>query len=280
MKPDTDVLYQDNRVCILKPNSKRGIEVFHRSEYVNIVFSGLYSMDKLREVNPSLSKIRCKRRHDDTIFFKAPYNEKTDTIEDSFGIDIHERMKDKRVMAFIKIDPDKTFVYSSEIRVHYWNNQHILLERNRISFRRYMEIIKENKEFVKNTPPGYMCEWNIFDFRPSYRKIPLRSNDCEEIPSDFNENPMTKYDISKQSEILVRIPHIPLNWMTRCVYSGVDYLKPESFAIVEYNDKEIITATSVLLNSLKEQYNKIFTGIKCNKKTCEINWILSYFFKQ
>jgi len=113
---EDDIMYKDNLVCILNPEVKKGVLVFH---YYN-----------QPEDSPSLCSIGLKtgqllhyekkvnfghRRHDPYIFFRAPffgneidYSSIESEINSSFGyIGLSNKI-------FIRVDPDNTYVFSSD----------------------------------------------------------------------------------------------------------------------------------------------------------------------
>ena len=113
-----DIMYQDDLVCILRPYIKKGIIIW--SNYTqppnmdSLLILGLKTGKKLKEegVDFGRSKIH------PYIFFRAPYLSADidySTIEteiiSSFGQELLERNYETKV--FIRVDPDKTFVFSS-----------------------------------------------------------------------------------------------------------------------------------------------------------------------
>ena len=113
---DKEIMYKDKLVCILRPEVKKGILIYH---YYN-----------QPEDSPSLCSIGLKtgellhyekkvnfgrRRHDPYIFFRAPfvgneidYSSIESEIYSSFGyIGLSNKI-------FIRVDPDNTYVFNSD----------------------------------------------------------------------------------------------------------------------------------------------------------------------
>lgn len=243
---DDDVLYQDADICILHPRSTRGIEVYNRSSHQTVTSHGLYSMNKVREVFPELSSIRVERRHDDTIFFRAPKTEDTTSTETLYETDFYDEA-DHSVYSFIRIDPDKSFVFNGEIRVNNWDNQYNLIRNSRTTMDNYFNAIRANREVLKTCPPGHIPIYNTYSYRLDRfekvndtieedvslncfrsRKIKKKSRSIgilRDIDFDFYDSPHTTCPSCTGSELLAVIDHIPLEWMTRCLYKGVDYAR-------------------------------------------------------
>ncbi len=207
---ESDIKYQDDLVCILKPNVKKGILIFHRCNqdmidlFSNIKSFGLKTGDKLKSENIDFGK----SIYHPYIFFRAPYypnkiNYRTidSEINSSFG-----KLNENELYFFIRVDPDKTFVFSSEIRVKYYiphrmdsfeytNLMEKELSKSKKTLSNYLSIIKENNkledEFEK------MSVYNLYNYKKSLRYI---NYDVK--------YPYIDYDVSKNSEVLVKIPHL------------------------------------------------------------------------
>lgn len=124
---DEDILLKTYDVCILKPEVKKGVLEYHNfnPKYPNIKQYGLKSNHKLLEQG---FQQPCKVPHR-CIFFRAPYNspfQNKNTIDYSSikkEIESVYSIKDQKLeknffenKIWIRIDPRKTFVFSSEIR--------------------------------------------------------------------------------------------------------------------------------------------------------------------
>ena len=113
-------MYQDELVCILKPDDKKGIIIWTNYKQppnmYSLCISGLKTGQQLSKEGVDFGR-SVKHPY---IFFRAPYYSRDidytsveTEITSSYGkeeLDIKDRV-------YIRVDPDNTFVYSSEIRV-------------------------------------------------------------------------------------------------------------------------------------------------------------------
>ncbi len=116
---ESDILYQDDLVCILRPDVKKGIIVWTHytqpAEMGSLCELGLKTGKQLQQegINFDRSKIH------PYIFFRAPYYSR-DIDYTSVETEIISSYGEKQIgiepRVFIRVDPDKTFVFSSEIR--------------------------------------------------------------------------------------------------------------------------------------------------------------------
>lgn len=204
-----EILFQNEDVCILDPLSKKGVLIYTRSSSKNICSEGLYSYNELRKVHPELglNNRGYTDDHDDLIYFRAPYNYDVTSFTSSYGYNPINLIKyfgmNEGSLSIIRIDPDKTYVYSSEVRVYY-RGKSDTLNKSRINFNTYLSKIKDNMnvKIIK----GYKMASNIL----TYSK--------ELFPVKYNMHlPWIEYfPIELNSEVIVKIPHIPLNWMVEC----------------------------------------------------------------
>jgi hypothetical protein len=201
---DSDVLWQDDDVCILKPETVgKGIVVYHAFpiEYADDIYkNGLilgagFKITGTRSINHPY------------IFFRAPgrlvcpvssvfpsVNEINANYYPNIGI-----KKDNSTRGFfcIRIDPDKTFVYSSECRANFYGTDN--WKRSRKSLREFWDIIEENRTTV-----GPDAMYNLY----TYIKCLYGTNYSKDLtvaPPEYN------------SEILVR-RNIPAEWMVHYHY--------------------------------------------------------------
>ena len=207
---ESDIKYQDDLVCILKPNVKKGILIFHRCNQdmialqSNIKSFGLKTGDKLKSENIDFGK----SIYHPYIFFRAPFypnkiNYRTidSEINSSFG-----KLNENELYFFIRVDPNKTFVFSSEIRANYLiphrmdsfeytNLMEKELSKSKKTLSNYLSIIKENNklkdEFQK------IPVYNLHNYRKSLRSM-----------NYVVKYPYIDYDVSFNSEVLVKIPHL------------------------------------------------------------------------
>ena len=226
-----DVLYQDRDVCILKPEVKKGILVF--TGYTQpagappLCETGLKTGAQMRSEGIDFGR----RIFHPYIFFRAPYLSgpidytSVDTeIQSSFG----EGRVGMSSLAWIRVDPAKTFVYSSEIRAHYspgmdlfgeftemvpfgTERWHLMMEnevsKSRKSMTAYLRILNENKAAMQTIEPGQRAVYHLWTSEVRIQPY-VRYG---EVAYPFNE-----YDIAHQSEVLVRIPHMTPNYFVRC----------------------------------------------------------------
>jgi hypothetical protein len=207
---DSDIIFQDENVCILEPTSPRGIIIFTISKSWNICKEGLLSYNELRKRYPELGLINRSRSHVDPehnnlIFFRAPYNSDTSTFESSYDGKPPQSMLgkfSKEALAIIRIDPEKTFVFSSETRA---KGTYSDLLKSRIPMIDYLTRIKGHKDkFVKY--PGKICS-NIITYE---KNIVSQHFECK--------YPLEEYlPIERMAEVVVKLPHIPPEWFVGCI---------------------------------------------------------------
>ena len=198
-----DIMFQDDLVCILRPYIKKGIIIW--SNYTqppnmpSLLTLGLKTGKKLKEegVDFGRSKIH------PYIFFRAPYLSADidySTIEteiiSSFGQELLERVNESKV--FIRVDPDKTFVFSSEIRVNFFNEADTKIFDSKKKLSEYLRIIKINLEIetlVSNKNKKILYN--------------LKSSEARLFPNTTNPGKLfSNAPINRNSEILVSIPHL------------------------------------------------------------------------
>jgi hypothetical protein len=208
-----DILFQNKDVCILHPLSSRGILVFSRSGTKKICTEGLYTYNKLRKVHPELRLPQRKNidpTHNDLIFFRAPTHADTTTFETSFNgqspkdiIKPDPPFETPAAIAVIRIDPKKTFVYSSETRI---DGTYADLIASRISMTKYLKRIHDHEKLYSQPYCGNMITYE--------KKIYKDAENCR--------FPWKEY-LPKQgiAEVVVKLPHIPPTWFVSCEDNGV-----------------------------------------------------------
>ena len=218
---DSDVLFQNDDVCVLKPDSPRGILIFSRvrldrSKYKsdeefkkakhNVCSEGIYSHRELRTKKPELQlKDRATHGdHDDLIFFRAPFNSDISTFETAYGCspsDLNYAHENHIITVLLRIDPEKTFVYSSEIRAI----KPEVIKGSRRPMMEYLKIIQKNKEL----PRPQKTKWraNLLSYELQYVSNSLHSS----FP--FHDY----WNINRNTEVVVKIPHIPAEWLAGCI---------------------------------------------------------------
>jgi len=214
-----DILFQDADVCILKPGVKKGVLIFtHYTQPAAmppLCEAGLKTGERLRSegVNFGRSMIH------NYIFFRAPYFSdpidytSIDTeIASSFGITesaIHSRV-------WIRIDPEKSNVYSSEIRARfipafrfgtpdYIRAIETQVQRSKKSMTEYLRILGENETVATEIEPGKKPLYNLFSSKAVSFPIAHRAM-----------YPFDSHNINKNSEVLVRVPHLTPNYFAKC----------------------------------------------------------------
>lgn len=218
---DSDVLFQDNDVCVLKPDSPRGILIFSRvrldrSKYktdkefedakLNVCSEGIYSHRELRKKKPELqlNDRGTYDDHNDLIFFRAPFNSDIHTFETAYECspsDLNFKKENHIITVLLRIDPEKTFVYSSEIRAKKPEE----IKGSRKPMMEYLQIIEQNKELQRL--PNTKLRANLLTYKQSY------------VPNSFHSLfPFLDYwPINRNTEVVVKIPHIPAEWLAGCI---------------------------------------------------------------
>jgi hypothetical protein len=219
----SDIMYQDSLVCILKPEVKKGIIIWTQpAEMGSLCELGLKTGEQLQKegIDFGRSKIH------PYIFFRAPYYSRDidyisveteinssygeegqieTEIDSSYG---EEGQIEKKPRVFIRVDPDNTFVFSSEIRnvvTHstWHNNVKNIINNSKKKLSQYLEIIKNNSKIIENTDKKIW--YNLFT-----SEAKLFSNTVNP-PEPYDNNP-----INKNSEILVSIPHLTSDYFVLC----------------------------------------------------------------
>jgi hypothetical protein len=205
-----NVAYKDDLVCILKPESKRGILVFSgykNPKNVQICNVGLKSGKQLHNEGVNFGR----SIHHPYIFFRAPFKYDGHVNHTSFESEIKSlygsglNLENK---VFIRVDPDKTFVFSSEIRAKFQGNLN-RLNKSKIKLSEYLKIIKDNNVYMKNVilnnGPTSRFKWNMFTYKvkQNYRGRPTNSNEIN-------------FNIARNSEILVSLPHLEPKYFVKC----------------------------------------------------------------
>ena len=219
VKPITqdDIMYQDNLVCILRPDVKKGIIILtNYTKSLNkesLCKLGLKSGKQLQKEGIDFGKIIFHSH----IFFRAPYlsgDIDYSTIETEIISSFGEELVGEKNKVFIRVDPDKTYVYSSEIRNIFRHTKWIgkvecidskPLSNSKKTLSIYLTIIKYNLMIKEDIETGMKIWYNLFT---SYAVLlPIRASPQE--PFDNNS-------INRNSEILVSIPHLTSEYFVLC----------------------------------------------------------------
>lgn len=206
---ESDILYQDDLVCILRPDVKKGILIWtsydQPKDSDSLCTIGLKTGEQLQKEGINFGK---KIFHP-YIFFRAPYvySSKIDysTLEteifSSYGDDMKMNSK-----VFIRVDPDKTYTFSSEIRKY---NDPYALQTSKKSLSEYLRIINENTELekIQYQFPGKQELWyNLETSKALFLPVKKRTYSY----------PYNKYPIYRNSEILVSVPHLTSKYFVFC----------------------------------------------------------------
>lgn len=232
----SDIMYQDDLVCILRPNVKKGIIVWTHytqpSSMNSLCELGLKTGKqlKLEGVDFGRSKIH------PYIFFRAPYYSRNidyTTIKTEIISSYGREQIGTEPRAFIRVDPDKTFVFSSEIRATipypFFNDisGHLIMKEELShthssllmpwTDKRYEELYNKyyNSEINKSKKSlsEYLAIIKENELRPDLKIYNLYTS-RKVIGSPiypYNNNP-----IERASEILVSIPHLTPNYFVLC----------------------------------------------------------------
>jgi hypothetical protein len=205
----SDILYRDSDICILRPDSKRGIEVFTISGSHKICTEGLLSYNELRRRHPEYGLTSRKgehknANHDNLIFFRAPYNSDIRSFESSYDgkspADIIKDSTKETAIATIRVDPDRSFVYYSEARVVGTVDD---IRNSRLLMKDYIE---KAIPFIKG--------WGINPLRYIYTGSNKLSDKLLEYSGNHGEH------ITRFFELVAHIPHIPPEWFVTCHTDG------------------------------------------------------------
>jgi len=210
----SDIMYLDDLVCILKPNIKKGIIVWTNytqlEEMDSICYLGLKTGKQLQSegINFGRTKIH------PYIFFRAPYYSRDidyTSVETEIISSYGEGQIGTGPRAFIRVDPDRTFVFSSEIRnsfkhMVWYGKEDNMINNSKKTLSKYLEIIKENMEIKKGVKSNQKIWYNLFSSKAVL--FPIRASPKE----PFDDEPIERY-----SEILVSIPNLTPEYFVLCI---------------------------------------------------------------
>lgn len=214
---ESDIMYQDHLVCILKPEVKKGVIVWtHYTQPKNcesLKVIGLKTGDQLYREGINFGR----DVYHPYIFFRAPYFSREidySSVESEIFSSYGENQIDIEPRIFIRVDPNKTFIFSSELRVI--NPSKIRLSKKPMTD--YFEIINRNKD---------LCSSNKY-LKPIYNLVTSEIHKFEEykkhkIICDIDDfcYKESKYNIfhdappNRNSEILVSIPHLTSDYFIK-----------------------------------------------------------------
>ena len=180
-----DVVYEDENVCVLKPDSNRGIMIHHyfqKSARESVDSEGL-------RVKP-LRSIAVRELDDPYILFRAPGagcnecgpNPTVNYINRNYAPKY--QMSNNGLYFCIRVDPSKTFVFSSVSRErHPGFDAFNWWKTSRSTLQNYLEVIKKNANIKSEN-------YNIFSY--------------EQVNSAWNGEAFTTSSPEKYAEILVK----------------------------------------------------------------------------
>jgi hypothetical protein len=226
-----DIMYEDDLVCILKPNVKKGIIIWtnytqpqNMDSLCNLGLKSGIQM-KTEDLEFGRSKIH------PYIFFRAPYFSRDidyTSIETEITSSFGQELIGKESRVFIRVDPKKTFVFASEIRVKFNNNPQEYLEKSRKTLSDYLTVIKDNLEIEKNIQPDKQILYNLITSKAQwFLKNTVPDTFSPDTFSKYRKKKITerdadtfdKYPINRHSEILVSIPHLTPDYFVLCTVS-------------------------------------------------------------
>jgi len=200
---DEDIKYQDAYVCILHPYVNKGVIVWHsykNDNNINLEENGLKTGELLIREQINFGKIT----NYPYIFFRAPEKKYTNIGEIS--------KYTNRI--YIRVDPDRTMIFSSEIRSRYkprcyypsykydfmvWEE----LIKSKKTLSEYFFIIEQNENIINNDVNNNIL-YNLYTSRKYV------------VPKDINyEYPYDTTNINRQSEILVFISHLTKDFFVK-----------------------------------------------------------------
>jgi hypothetical protein len=143
-----DIMYEDFDVCILKPEVKKGVLVY--TSYTQPpVMDTLCNLGLKTGAQLASEGVNFGRRiQHPYIFFRAPYKSTEidySSVEKEIESSFDKYALNDKNLVFIRVDPDKTFVYPSEIRVKFMGNYKNIdkyLNLSRKTMTEYFKILK------------------------------------------------------------------------------------------------------------------------------------------
>ena len=247
----SDIMYKDKYVCILKPKAKRGIIV--RGIYIrpkgitSLCKLGLKSGKKLHSESVEFGRNIIHSY----IFFRAPYistpEENIDyssikkQIISSYGEDELDfkipLYNEDTTFVYIRVDPNKTFVFSSDIRINFpYDEKKIQSSIKTLS--EYLKIIEDNKIIEANKTTDEQIWYNLF------------TSKAELHPLNFNgycgDRNWTINPIKLNSEILVQRDHLTPDFFVYCKdlkgtkNSSYNFVKTSPISTEEKEETEMI----------------------------------------
>lgn len=206
----SDIMYKDDLVCILKPDVKKGIIIWTHftqpAEMGSLCKLGLKTGKQLQieGIDFGRSKIH------PYMFFRAPYYSRDidyTSVETEINSSYGEGQIGTEPRVFIRVDPDRTFVFSSEIRTkgEWYGKENLILMNSKKTLSKYLQIINDNMTIKNDVKPDQKIWYNLFTSQAVL--FPTRASP----PVPFDNQP-----IEIMSEILVSIPHLTPDYFVLC----------------------------------------------------------------
>jgi hypothetical protein len=203
-----DIMYRDDLVCILKPEIKKGIIIWTNytqpQDMESLCEIGLKTGKQMKEEGINFGR----SIYHPYIFFRAPYyNNPIDYTDITTEIkSLYGDMDDSNYI-FIRVDPDNTYVFSSEIRAtaEYHEKNDTMIQYSKKTLSEYLQIISDNKKIEENIPKDQKILYNLFSSEATL--FPIRT---------YPEPPFNEHPINKHSEILVSKPHLTKEYFVLC----------------------------------------------------------------
>ena len=200
-----DILYQDSDVCILKPDVKKGILIFSNIANTSIYNDGLKTGKQLEKEGIDFGRSMIH----DYSFFRAPKMSGPiirDTVQSEIT-SLYDPNLNLSSKVWIRIDPKRTFVYSSEIRAkfypqfkfgtpEYLENLEQQVSKSRKTMIEYFQILQQNSLILDEVNANPDCIqkplYNLFSSRVQMFHV------NQKYPWDVE-------NIDINSEVLVRV---------------------------------------------------------------------------
>ena len=209
-----DIMFQDDLVCILKPEVKKGIIIWTQYQQPSGMDSlctiGLKTAKQLHTENIQFG--RAKSVQHPYIFFRAPYLSNIidyTSIDSEINSSYGPGQSNIPNRVYIRVDPDKTYVFSSEIRASKYQNN---INQSKKLLSEYLTIIATN---LSKSSPGQEQIYNLIDSKIEYERLYLSEED-EEYGIGEIFYPLTFSPINRSSEILVTMPHLTPEYFVKC----------------------------------------------------------------
>ena len=207
----SDIMYQDDLVCILKPEVKKGIIIWTH-------FTQPKGMGSLCEMGLKTGKqleiegiYFGRSKIHPYMFFRAPYYSRDidyTSVETEINSSYGEGQIGIQPRVFIRVDPDRTFVFSSQIRNVWYDKADTMINESKKKLSKYLEIINNNREIIENVKKDQKIWYNLFTSEAVLYEIVIEPK---------NKKVFDNKPIQRNSEILVSIPHLTSDYFVLCI---------------------------------------------------------------